>query len=74
MDRENVVAETERVRLRRRLTAVLLADFVGYSRLMNIDEESTHIRLADCIKILIEPTAALYEGRLIQTQTPTPMI
>jgi adenylate cyclase len=68
LDRENVVAETERGRLRRRLTAVLLADFVGYSRLMNIDEESTHIRLADCIKILIEPTAALYEGRLIRSK------
>jgi class 3 adenylate cyclase len=28
--------------LKRRLTAVLLADVVGYSRLMNVDEEGTH--------------------------------
>jgi adenylate cyclase len=68
LNRENVVAETERVRLKRRLTAVLLADVVGYSRLMNIDEENTHVRLADCIKTLIEPTVASYEGRLIRSK------
>src|SRR5579875_3000078 len=32
--------------LKRRLTAVLLADVVGYSRLMGRDEEDTHRRLA----------------------------
>jgi adenylate cyclase len=34
------------VHLRRRLTAVLLADVVGYSRLMSADEQGTHRRLA----------------------------
>ena len=68
LNRENVVAETERVRLKRKLTAVLLADVVGYSRLMNIDEENTHVRLADCIKTLIEPTVASYEGRVIRSK------
>ncbi|HEY3911232.1 MAG TPA: tetratricopeptide repeat protein [Stellaceae bacterium] len=55
------------VRLRRRLTAVLLADVVGYSRLMNADEEGTHLRLADHVKILIEPAVATHRGRLIRS-------
>jgi class 3 adenylate cyclase/TolB-like protein/Flp pilus assembly protein TadD len=58
----------ERLHLKRRLTAVLLADVVGYSRLMNVDEEGTHIRLADCVKNLIEPTIALHEGRLVRSK------
>jgi TolB-like protein len=37
----------ERAHLKRRLTAILLADVVGYSRLMSVDEEGTHVRLAD---------------------------
>ncbi|MBV8088233.1 MAG: hypothetical protein JO139_01430 [Alphaproteobacteria bacterium] len=62
------MTEMERVHLKRRLTAVLLADVVGYSRLMSVDEEDTHIRLADCIKTLIEPTVALHEGRLVRSK------
>jgi adenylate cyclase len=58
----------ERLQLKRRLTAVLLADVVGYSRLMNIDEEGTHIRLAHCVKTLIEPTVVLHEGRLVRSK------
>ena len=58
----------KRVHLKRRLTAVLLADVVGYSRLMSVDEEDTHIRLADCVKTLIEPTVALHEGRLVRSK------
>lgn len=54
--------------LKRRLTAVLLADVVGYSRLMNVDEEGTHLRLADCVKTLIEPMVALHEGRLVRSK------
>ena len=54
----------EHVQLKRRLTAVLLADVVGYSRLMSVDEEGTHTRLGDCIKHLIEPTICDYRGRL----------
>jgi adenylate cyclase len=57
----------ERVNLKRRLTAVLLADVVGYSRLMSIDEESTHIRLSDHVRDLIQPTVAEYGGRLIRS-------
>jgi adenylate cyclase len=58
----------ERVQLKRRLTAVLLADVVGYSRLMSVDEEGTHTRLADCIKNLIEPTVCAYRGRLARSK------
>jgi class 3 adenylate cyclase/TolB-like protein len=58
----------ERVHLKRKLTAVLLADVVGYSRLMSVDEEGTHIRLADCVKSVIEPTVVLHEGRLVRSK------
>lgn len=55
------------VHLRRRLTAVLLADVVGYSRLMSVDEEGTHLRLTDYVKILIEPAVAEHRGRLVRS-------
>src|SRR5260370_40840039 len=58
----------EHVQLKRRLTAVLLADVVGYSRLMSVDEEGTHIRLGDCIERLIEPTVSTYRGRLARSK------
>jgi adenylate cyclase len=53
--------------LRRRLTAVLMADVVGYSRLMGVDEEGTHRRLADYVKDLFAPKIAEGRGRLIRT-------
>ena len=56
----------EDVHLRRRLTAVMLADVVGYSRLMNADEEGTHRRLAARVKDLIEPKVLEHRGRLIR--------
>jgi adenylate cyclase len=57
----------ERAHLKRRLTAVLIADVVGYCRLMGVDEEDTHVRLATYVKDLIEPTIAENHGRLIRT-------
>ena len=39
----------------RRLAAILAADVVGYSRLMEADEEGTHARLKALRKTLIEP-------------------
>jgi class 3 adenylate cyclase/TolB-like protein/Tfp pilus assembly protein PilF len=53
--------------LRRRLTAVLMADVVGYSRLMGVDEEGTHRRLAGYVKDLLEPKIADNHGRLIRS-------
>jgi TolB-like protein/class 3 adenylate cyclase/Tfp pilus assembly protein PilF len=45
----------------------MVADVAGYSRLMSLDEESTHLRLSDYIKNSIEPKIAEHGGRLIRT-------
>jgi adenylate cyclase len=55
------------VHLRRRLTAVLLADVVGYSRLMSADEEGTHLRLTRYTQDLIDPAVSKHHGRLIRS-------
>ena len=55
------------VHLKRRLTAILLADVVGYSRLMIVDEEGTHRRLASYVQSVIDPTVAKHRGRLIRS-------
>ena len=55
------------VHLKRRLTAVLLADVVGYSRLMSADEQRTHLRLADYVRDIIEPAVARHRGRLVRS-------
>jgi adenylate cyclase len=55
------------VHLKRRLTAILLADVVGYSRLMSVDEEGTHHRLAGYVQSLIDPAVAEHRGRLIRS-------
>jgi hypothetical protein len=39
----------------RRLTAILAADVVGYSRLMGVDEEGTHERLKAHLVELLDP-------------------
>ncbi len=57
----------DRPHLKRRLTAVMIADVVGYSRLMSVDEESTHLRLSDYIKNSIEPKISEHGGRLIRS-------
>jgi len=57
----------DRPHLKRRLTAVMIADVVGYSRLMSVDEESTHLRLSDSIKNSIEPKISEHGGRLIRS-------
>ena len=52
--------------MERRLAAILVADIVGYSRLMNEDEEGTHRAVKDTFKLLIEPLVAQYNGRIIK--------
>jgi adenylate cyclase len=49
------------------MIAVLLADVVGYSRLMSADEEATHAMLTECFGSLIEPKISDHGGRLIRT-------
>lgn len=54
--------------MERKLTAILLADVVGYSRLMAIDEEGTHARLKAHLKEFIEPTVGGHHGRVVRTE------
>ena len=52
--------------LKRKLTTILIADVVGYSRLMSSDEEGTHARLAVLRRELIEPTIDAHAGILVK--------
>jgi class 3 adenylate cyclase/TolB-like protein/Flp pilus assembly protein TadD len=47
--------------------AVMLADVVGYSRMMSRSEDETHERLAVHTRDLIEPTIDKYSGRLVRS-------
>jgi adenylate cyclase len=51
----------------RRLTAVLAADVVGYSRLMEVDEAGTLARLKTVRLEVIDPAIARCRGRIIKT-------
>ncbi|HEY1384389.1 MAG TPA: adenylate/guanylate cyclase domain-containing protein [Dongiaceae bacterium] len=51
----------------RRLSAILAADVVDYSRLMEADEAGTLAALNACRHDLIEPAAARHEGRIFKT-------
>jgi adenylate cyclase len=51
----------------RRLAAVLAADVVGYSRLMEIDEAGTLARLKTVRLELIDPAITKCKGRIIKT-------
>src|SRR5271156_582913 len=51
----------------RRLAAVLAADVVGYSRLMETDEAGTLARLKTVRLELIDPAIARCKGRSIKT-------
>jgi TolB-like protein/class 3 adenylate cyclase/cytochrome c-type biogenesis protein CcmH/NrfG len=52
-------------RAQRRLAAILAADVVGYSRLMERDETGTLAALADRRKVVLEPLFAKYRGRVV---------
>jgi len=54
-------------RVERRLAAVLAADVVGFSRLMEVDEAGTLARLKTVRMELIDPAIANCKGRLIKT-------
>src|SRR5215210_7956641 len=51
----------------RRLAAVLAADMVGYSRLMEVDETGTLARLTTHRLELTDPAIAKNKGRIIKT-------
>ena len=57
----------EQPNVERRLAAVLAADVVGYSRLMEVDEAGTLARLKTIRLELIDPAIDRCKGRLIKT-------
>jgi len=54
-------------RVQRRLAAILAADVVGYSRLMEADEAGTVARLRTLRKEVFEPVTAQFGGRVFKT-------
>ncbi|HLW91217.1 MAG TPA: adenylate/guanylate cyclase domain-containing protein, partial [Roseiarcus sp.] len=50
----------------RKLAAILAADVVGYSRLAGADEERTLARLRALRSDLVDPTIALWRGRVVK--------
>ena len=49
-----------------RLASVLAADVVGYTRLMELDEENTHSRLMNLRFSIMEPIIVYREGRIVK--------
>jgi adenylate cyclase len=54
-------------RAQRRLAAILAADIVGYSRLMEADEVSALARMKELRTELLYPKVAAYGGRIVKT-------
>jgi adenylate cyclase len=52
-------------RAERRLAAIMVADVVGYSRLMGRDDAGTLARLTACLRELLEPLVSEHRGRII---------
>src|SRR5437016_6450207 len=52
--------------MERRLTAILAADVVGYSRLMTIDEAGTLAALKSLRKNLVNPAITAHKGRIFK--------
>ncbi|MGL3105178.1 adenylate/guanylate cyclase domain-containing protein [Bradyrhizobium sp. BR 1432] len=53
-------------RVERRLSAILVADVAGYSRLMHQDEEATHARLTALLTKAVHPAIAEHGGRIVK--------
>jgi len=54
-------------RVQRRLAAIFVADMVGYSRLMEADEEGTIARQRAHLKELFDPKISEHDGRTVKT-------
>src|SRR5919198_387249 len=52
--------------MERRLAAILAADVVGYSRLMEADEVGTLAALRERRKTILEPVVAQHRGRIVK--------
>ena len=53
--------------MQRRLAAIVIADVVGYSRLIHLDEAGTRARFQELDTGLVMPMAAKHGGRIIKT-------
>jgi class 3 adenylate cyclase len=53
--------------MQRRLAAILVADVVGYSRLMGADEAGTLASLQERISGIVEPQVAAHAGRIVKS-------
>ena len=70
-DRERLAENSARgravdMRTNRRLAAIMVADVVGYSRLMEADEAGTFAALKDRRKKILEPVVATHGGRIVK--------
>lgn len=52
--------------VRRRLAAILAADVVGYTRLMEAHEENTHVRLMQLRSEILDPGITAQNGRIVK--------
>ncbi|MGV7216100.1 SUMF1/EgtB/PvdO family nonheme iron enzyme [Bradyrhizobium sp. UFLA05-112] len=59
--------EPPRNAMPRRLAAIIVGDIASYSRLMQADEEGTHVRVKRIERDLIQPSIVEHHGTLIKT-------
>jgi adenylate cyclase len=64
---ERSASSRDTITSRRRLSAILAADVVGYSRRMGADEERTHERLKAHRRQLVDPKITEHHGRIVKT-------
>jgi adenylate cyclase len=53
-------------RVNRKLAAILVADVVGYSRLMGVDEAGTLAALKKFRETIFDPAVAAHNGRIVK--------
>jgi class 3 adenylate cyclase len=59
----NTFSHTQPTNLERREVAILYADIVDYARLTEQDEDGTHLRVVNCMKV-IHDLARFHQGRI----------
>ena len=52
--------------IQRRLAAIMAADVVGYSRLMDADEAGTYVALREALSGVIDPAISEHGGRIVK--------
>lgn len=60
------MVQEQPVRFERRLSAILVADVAGYSRLMNNDEEATHSKVKALLSNAVAPAIAAHGGHIVK--------